>query len=346
MLLQAMIRDKNDCILVPLPQYPLYSACITQFGGTLLQYSLDEDANWGLDLPSIKDQVREARRQGKRIRALVVINPGNPTGQCLNRKTLCDLLRFAQEQGGFPIIADEVYQENIYQPEAKPFVSLRSALHSLGETSWSDIELISVHTVSKGAFGECGMRCGYLHFTNIPQGTVDMLYKTQSVQLSPVVPSQIIMGIMCNPPKPGEASYESHQRERQEIVESLKRRAVYMTETFNSLEDATCNHPEGAMYIFPQIRLPPLACVEAKARGKSPDMFYALEMLDEVGICVVPGKSFGQADGTFHFRTTILPPEAEMINIRRKFTDFHTNFMKRYKSLVSEAEVLKTLSRL
>merc|ERR1719387_3127172 len=137
---------------------------------------------------------------------------------------------------------------------------------------------------------------------NIAQGTLDLLYKVQSVQLSPVVPSQISMGIMCNPPKPGEASYESFQKERSDIVESLKRRAVYMTETFNSLEGVTCTRPEGAMYVFPQIRLPPAAVLEAQALGKSPDLFYALAMLEEVGICTVPGKSFGQADGTFHFR--------------------------------------------
>merc|ERR1712023_492849 len=129
---------------------------------------------------------------------------------------------------------------------------------------------------------------------------MDLLYKVQSVQLSPVVPAQISMGILCNPPKQGDASYESFHKERSYIIESLKRRAVYMTETFNSLEGVTCNRPEGSMYVFPQIRLPAASMAEAKALGKSPDLFYALAMLEEVGIYIVPGKSFGQADGTFH----------------------------------------------
>lgn len=331
MLMQAIIRDKDDCILVPLPQYPLYSACIAQFGGMILQYDLDEGTNWSLDLTSIRKQVHEARKYDKRIRALVIINPGNPTGQCLSRETLMALLKLAQEEGGFPIIADEVYQENVYQPEKKPFVSLRSALYSMGEPAWSTNELISLHTVSKGAFGECGMRCGYIQFQNMDQRMVDILYKVQSVQLSPVVPSQIIMGIMCNPPKPGDASYESHEKERKGIIESLKRRAVYMAETFNSLEGMSCTTPEGAMYALPQIRLPPGAVKAAEAAGKAPDMFYALALLNEVGICVVPGKAFGQADGTYHFRTTILAPESLMAEMREKFTMFHNGFMSKYR---------------
>lgn len=330
MVLQAIIRDRDDCVLVPKPQYPLYSACIAQFGGGILSYDLDEGANWSLDLASIRNQVHEARKYGKRIRGLVVINPGNPTGQCLSRETLCALFQLADDEGGFPIMADEVYQENVYQPEKRPFVSLRSALYSMGEPAWSSNELISFHTVSKGAFGECGMRAGYIHMQNIDQRTVDILYKVQSVQLSPVVPSQIIMGVMCNPPKPGDASYESFMKERTGIIESLKRRAVFIAETFNSLEGMSCSQPEGAMYALPQIRLPPGAVTAAQNAGKSPDLFYALALLHEVGICVVPGKAFGQADGTFHFRTTILAPESEMQAIREKFTTFHKGFMAKY----------------
>lgn len=298
----------------------------------MLSYSLDESSGWSLDLTSIEMQVKNARKQGKRIRAFVVINPGNPTGQCLSSETLTNLLAFAEAQGGFPIIADEVYQENVYTPEVRPFVSMRSALHSRGDVAWKTNELISVHTVSKGTFGECGMRCGYLHLMNLHPDTMSVLYKIQSVQLSPVVPSQIIMGIMCNPPKPGDASFGSHTKEKKDILESLKRRAMYMAETFNSLDGVTCTAPEGAMYVFPQVRLPSAAIAAAKAIGKAPDMFYSLALLDEVGICVVPGASFGQADGTYHFRTTILPAENHMPDMRQKFVDFHTKFMRKFTS--------------
>merc|ERR1711988_1985181 len=84
------------------------------------------------------------------------------------------------------------------------------------------------------------------------------------------------------------------------------------------------------MYAFPRIDLPPAAVSEAKAQGKAPDVFYALRLLDETGICVVPGSGFGQADGTFHIRTTFLAPEAKMPDVQQKFVDFHTKFFAEY----------------
>lgn len=62
-------------------------------------------------------------------------------------------------------------------------------------------------------------------------------------------------------------------------------------------------------------------------------MFYCLQLLNETGICVVPGSGFGQKDGTFHFRTTILPPEKDFPEILRKFKEFHTNFMRKYRDI-------------
>merc|ERR1712083_69788 len=99
-----------------------------------------------------------------------------------------------------------------------------------------------------------------------------------------------------------------------------------------ALDGVTCTAPQGAMYVFPQVRLPPPAIAAAKAAGKAPDMFYSLALLDEVGICVVPGSSFGQADGTYHFRTTILPAESQMADMRKKFVDFHMKFLAKFSS--------------
>jgi glutamate--glyoxylate aminotransferase len=81
-MLNAIIRNGRDGILVPVPQYPLYSAAISLFGGSLVPYYLDEEANWGLDLVNTRQSVAAARSNGITIRAMVIINPGNPTGQC------------------------------------------------------------------------------------------------------------------------------------------------------------------------------------------------------------------------------------------------------------------------
>lgn len=100
------------------------------------------------------------------------------------------------------------------------------------------------------------------------------------------------------------------------------------------------------MYAFPQIKLPLKAIEAAKAAGKKPDDFYCLQLLDKTGIvfflnkiiikfmkgvCVVPGSGFGQKDGTYHFRTTFLPPENKIDLVMDKLSKFHSEFLKLYK---------------
>lgn len=157
-ILNALIRDERDGILTPIPQYPLYSACIKQYGGTLVPYELDESTGWGMDVEGLRARARQAREMGIAVRALVFINPGNPTGQCLSEENLRDIVKFAHEEK-VVLMADEVYQENIYS-ETKPFVSAKKVLRSMGEPYSSSVELVSFHTVSKGSTGECGLRGG------------------------------------------------------------------------------------------------------------------------------------------------------------------------------------------
>jgi len=86
----------------------------------------------------------------------------------------------------------------------------------------------------------------------------------------------------------------------------------------------------GAMYAFPKVEIPDKAIEEAKTKGMAPDAFYCLNLLETTGICVVPGSGFGQKEGTWHFRTTILPPEQQLSDMMTRFGDFHNNFMKKY----------------
>jgi aspartate/methionine/tyrosine aminotransferase len=85
------------------------------------------------------------------------------------------------------------------------------------------------------------------------------------------------------------------------------------------------------MYLFPQIRLPAKAIAEAESQGKIPDNFYCLQMLDATGVCVVPGSGFGQKEGTWHFRSTFLPPEHLFDSFCEKLTKFHSDFMNQYR---------------
>ncbi|KAK1381504.1 Alanine transaminase [Heracleum sosnowskyi] len=328
-ILQTIIRGQSDGILVPVPQYPLYSAAISLFGGSLVPYYLEETANWGLDIQNLRQSVGEARARGITVRAMVIINPGNPTGQCLSEANLKEILLFCNQEN-LVLLGDEVYQQNVYQDE-RPFISARKVLMDMGPPVSKQVQLVSFHTVSKGYWGECGQRGGYLEMTNIPPQTVDEIYKVASISLSPNVPGQIFLGVMVNPPKPADISYDQFIRESKAILGSLRKRAHIMTDGFNSCRNVVCNFTEGAMYSFPQIRLPPKAVEAAKTAGKVPDVFYCLKLLEATGISTVPGSGFGQKEGVFHLRTTILPAEEEMPGIMASFKKFNDQFMEQYE---------------
>ncbi|AAF87015.1 putative transferase [Arabidopsis thaliana] len=327
-ILNCVIRGNGDGILVPVPQYPLYSATISLLGGTLVPYYLDESENWGLDVANLRQSVAQARSQGITVRAMVIINPGNPTGQCLSEANIREILKFCYNEK-LVLLGDEVYQQNIYQDE-RPFISSKKVLMEMGSPFSKEVQLVSFHTVSKGYWGECGQRGGYFEMTNLPPRVVEEIYKVASIALSPNVSAQIFMGLMVNPPKPGDISYDQFARESKGILESLRRRARLMTDGFNSCKNVVCNFTEGAMYSFPQIRLPTGALQAAKQAGKVPDVFYCLKLLEATGISTVPGSGFGQKEGVFHLRTTILPAEDEMPEIMDSFKKFNDEFMTQY----------------
>ncbi|XP_074328690.1 glutamate--glyoxylate aminotransferase 2-like [Apium graveolens] len=328
-ILQTIIRGQEDGILVPVPQYPLYSAAIALCGGSLVPYYLEETANWGLDIQNLRESVAESRARGITVRAMVIINPGNPTGQCLSVANLKEILKFCNQEK-LVLLGDEVYQQNVYQDE-RPFISSKKVLMDMGPPMSKEVQLVSFHTVSKGYWGECGQRGGYFEMTNIPPKTVDEIYKVASISLSPNVPGQIFMGVMVNPPKPGDISYDRFARESKGILGSLRKRAQIMTDGFNSCRNVVCNFTEGAMYSFPQVRLPPKAIEAAEKAGKVPDVFYCLKLLEATGISTVPGSGFGQKDGVFHLRTTILPAEEDMPAIMSSFKKFNDEFMEQYE---------------
>ena len=119
--------------------------------------------------------------------------------------------------------------------------------------------------------------------------------------------------------------YEHHS-----FLDSLKRRASKLAKAFNELEGISCNDAEGAMYLFPTITLPPKAIEAAKKKGQAPDAFYTMELLNATGVCVVPGSGFHQQPGTFHFRTTILPPVDQIKSLLSKFERFHLEFLQKW----------------
>ncbi|GAB5587891.1 alanine transaminase [Umbelopsis nana] len=328
-ILQVLIKDANTGIMIPIPQYPLYSASLSLFNATPVPYYLNESNEWGLDVKDMTQAVNDARNKGVEVRALCIINPGNPTGQCLSEENMREVIEFCHRER-IILLADEVYQTNIYQPDRRPFHSFKKILHQMGE-EFSDLELVSFHSISKGMVGECGRRGGYFEMVGIDEKVVDQIYKLVSANLCPNVQGQILVDLMTNPPQEGDESYPQYSKEVSDIYESLKRRATKLANCFNGMEGVSCNEAEGAMYVFPQITLPKKAIEAAKAAGKEPDTLYCLEMLEATGVCVVNGSGFGQAPNTWHLRSTFLPEEHLFDDFCAKLEKFHVEFLNKYK---------------
>lgn len=278
-LLNKKIDGKVPGIMVPIPQYPLYSATIAEFGMNQIGYYLDEENKWGLSIPELERALSEAKKECV-PRALVVINPGNPTGQVLTRENIEQVIKFAHENNLF-IFADEVYQDNIYDKDST-FHSFKKVLSGLGEP-YQSMELASFMSCSKGYMGECGIRGGYAEVINLDPQVRLMFQKSLSAQLCPTTVGQAAIDVVVNPPRKGEPSYEQWLKEKTTVLKSLKERAELVANTLNSFEGFSCNTVQGAMYAFPQIRLPPKAIEAAKQDGKPADVFYAFQLLEETG---------------------------------------------------------------
>ncbi|QPG72978.1 hypothetical protein FOA43_000282 [Brettanomyces nanus] len=314
--------------LIPIPQYPLYTATIALNNTHALPYYLNEDDDWSIDSSELIRVIEDAIAQGIKPRCLVVINPGNPTGAVLKKDSIVKLLDVAAKYGTF-IIADEVYQENVYKGE---FISVKKVLRELQATDktgyYDNVQMASLHSTSKGLSGECGQRGGYMELVGINSSVKTQLTKLTSISLCGPVISQALMSLMVNPPKPGEPSYELDHQQRQKVFNDLSTRAHTLYTAFNEMEGVSCRNPMGAMYCFPRFDLPGGAFKAAEKAGLSPDVFYCERLLLETGICTVAGSGFGQAPETWHVRTTFLPPGTDWINYWKVF---HADFMKKYR---------------
>uniref|UniRef100_A0A0E0M781 Alanine aminotransferase 2 n=1 Tax=Oryza punctata TaxID=4537 RepID=A0A0E0M781_ORYPU len=329
MMMHLLIRGKKDGILCPIPSHSLYTDSMVLRGGTLVPYYLDESRGWRVNISDLKKQLDGARAKGIAVRGLVVVNPGNPTGQVLMEENQCEIVELCKNEG-LVLLADEVYQENIYTDQKK-FNSFKKVARSIGYGE-GDISLVSFHSVSNGYYGECGRRGGYMEVTGFSSEVRGEVYKVASLSACSNISGQILMSLVMNPPKVGDESYPSYRAERDSILSSLSCCAEAMMSTFNSMEGMTCSKAEGGISVFPSVRLPPRAIEAAEAMNTELDVFYALRLLESTGIVVMPGSVFGQVPGTWHFRCTILPQEEKTQLIISRFKAFHEAFMEEFRS--------------
>nr|CAD7392176.1 unnamed protein product [Timema cristinae] len=272
-LLICDIGCKKPGVMVPIPQYPLYSATLAEFNMHQIGYYLDEEKGWSLEISELKRAIKEAKE----------------------------------------VSEPRVYQDNVYAKTSK-FHSFKRVLTEMGPP-YNKIQLASFMSCSKGYMGECGLRGGYSEVINLDPKVKTMLLKSISASLCPTSLGQAVMDTVVNPPQPGEPSHERYKAEKEGVLKSLAERAKMVADSFNSFEGFSCN----------TLKIPEKAIKKAESLKQQPDVFYAFQLLEQTGICVVPGSGFGQKPGTYHFRTTILPQPEKLKTMLENFRDFHKN---------------------
>ncbi|KAF8782675.1 Alanine aminotransferase 2 like protein [Argiope bruennichi] len=209
-LMNHSTNGKSPGVMIPIPQYPLYSATIAEYGMQQINYYLDEDNAWALNISELKRALNESKKSCE-PKVLVVINPGNPTGSVLTYENIREIIKFAFEEK-LLLMADEVYQDNVYAP-GKQFHSFKKVLMELGEP-YNRMELVSFMSASKGYMGECGFRSGYVELVNFSPDVKYMLFKFASAASCPNVLGQAAMYCIVNPPQEGEPSYDLFVKKR------------------------------------------------------------------------------------------------------------------------------------
>lgn len=253
-LLNVLCAGKKTGVLVPIPQYPLYTATLSVLDATCVPYYLDESQEWIIDVEGLRKSVAKAKSDGVDVRAFVVINPGNPTGASLSPAAIKEVFDFAVEEN-LVVIADEVYQTNIFKGE---FTSFKKQLRQLQRDQpgrYDHIELASLHSTSKGMVGECGHRGGYFELIGFHPDVSAQIYKFVSVMLCPPVIGQCLVELMVNPPKAGEPSYELYKQEYDAISNGLHERARALYEAFKEMEGVKCQEPQVCSLILLAISL-------------------------------------------------------------------------------------------
>ncbi|KAH6757792.1 alanine aminotransferase 2 [Perilla frutescens var. hirtella] len=282
----------------------------------------------------------------KRASEILTQIPGRATGAYSHSqgiKGLRDTIAGGiQARDGFPADPNDIFLTDGASPAVQIIIprsyddaaidTVRKRWHSLPHSSVPSLFCFnSPPWRHSGYYGECGKRGGYMEITGFSPEIREQIYKLASVNLCSNISGQILASLVMSPPKVGDECYESYSAEKNAILSSMARRAQQLEHALNSLEGASCNRAEGAMYLFPSIKLPNKAIEAAHATKTAPDTFYARRLLNATGIVAVPGSGFGQAPGTLHFRCTILPQEDRIPAIITRLTTFHEAFVKEFR---------------
>jgi len=272
--LTALVNPGEN-VLTPCPEYPLYSAVLAKLGAEPNAYALDEAAGWEPDLDDL------ARKINGRTRAVVVIDPNNPTGAVYSRQTLEAIAGLARRHG-LLILADEIYDKLIL--DGKPHVCIASLA--------PDVPTVTFNGLSK-AYLAPGWRVGWAVVSGDGAAVkpyVEGVHKLLRSRLSANHPEQYAV----------RPALEGPQDHVSEVIRKLRSRRDLTVKYLNSAPRLTCVAPRGAFYAFPRLDI------------HGTDEEFVRRLLITKQVLVVHGSGFGQMPGTRHFRVVFLPDEATL----------------------------------
>jgi len=270
----AAIVEKGDEILFPGPTYPPYISYTRFFDGTPVAYETVEKEGWQPNVEDLRKKI------SKKTRALVIINPNNPTGALYGKRMVKEMLDVAAEHD-LLVLSDEIYDQITYSDEFFSTASLAK-----------DVPVVGFNGFSK-AYQMTGLRLGYLYF-KCKNGELD--------ELRQGIEKECRIRLCANTPvqKAGAAALNGPQDHIKDVVEKLRQRRDYAWKRLNEIKGISCTRPEGAFYIFPKIH-------EVGTRWRT-DTQFVIELLRETGLLVVNGSGFDPVYGARHVRAVFLPP--------------------------------------
>ena len=294
--LTALVNDGEN-VLTPTPGYPLYTAIASKLQLMENPYYLDESNGWLPDIEDIKSKIND------KTKAIVLINPNNPTGSLYTRENLQQIVDLALEHN-LVIFADEIYDKLLF--DGKKHISIASLN--------KDVSCITFGGLSKN-YMVPGFRIGWGIVSGrkeVLSDFIEAVNKILRARLSANHPEQY--GI-----KP---SLEGNHDHLTEAMKKLTRRRDLTVEMLNAIPGISCVKPEGAFYAFPKLEM------------KQPDAHFVGELIRETGVVIVPGSGFGQVTGTHHFRVVFLPNEQILEKAYKAIGEFFVKYQEKYPDLV------------
>ena len=292
---QALLND-GDEVLIPSPDYPLWTAAVNLSGGKAVHYLCDEDAEWQPDIEDIKSKITS------RTRAMVVINPNNPTGAVYSRSMLEQLIDIAREHN-LVIFADEIYSKIIYE-DAK-FIPMGSLA--------LDVVCLSFNGLSK-SYRSAGFRSGWLVVSGAKEkatGLMQGIEMLSSMRLCANVPAMYAV----------QTALGGYQSINELILPGgrLLEQRDAAVEGLNKIPGISCVKPKGAIYLFPKI--------DRDMYDFDSDEDLILNFLIKEKILLVQGTAFNWPSPD-HFRIVFLPRANEIAQAIEKFGKFIQAYRK------------------